>query len=143
LYGFKELGRLWNELFIVIFETLDLKPILGVKCIYTNGWMLLVFYVDDIYTVYPKHREKQFIKFEKALLSKFSVNYLGKGDYFLGIRIIRDRQNRFTYLVQDSYASKLESKYNVVLGKAPTTLLPSEHLVLYKEEATKAQIKGY
>src|ERR1700744_4809315 len=125
LYGLKESGRLWSLLFNKTLEELGLNPVPGVNCLYTNGWMLLVFYVDDIFAVYPKFKEEEFLKFEKALLFKFTVNYLGPGDHFLGIRILRDRENMKTFLVQDSYAEKLAAKYHVIIPKrAPRAPMP-------------------
>jgi hypothetical protein len=53
------------------------------------------------------------MEFEAQLISKFKLHYLGEINHFLGIRVIRQRDQRKIYLIQDSYITKLGERFNV------------------------------
>ena len=83
-------------------------------------------------------------EFEAKLLQRYEMRILGDAEYFLGIRIVRDRPARKLWLVQDSYIDKLATKFNISTGnKAPRTPLPSTELVPYQGTATPQTIFGY
>ena len=144
LYGLKESGFLWSQLLRHTLIKLGLEPVPGVDCLFTNGWLYLVFFVDNIYTIYHASYSFNYQEFEKHLLAKFTITALGTGTHFLGIQIIRDHTNHKTYIIQDTYIDKIASKYNMsTSGKPPTTPLPNGYLELNKGIATKSQIQGY
>jgi hypothetical protein len=47
-----------NELKSTLVDC-GLAPVLGVSCLYTNNYITLLFYVDDIIVLYPKKYEQQ------------------------------------------------------------------------------------
>jgi hypothetical protein len=51
--------------------------------------------------------------FEKALMQRFEMRILNSLQWFLNIRIIRDREKRKIELCQDSYIIKMTSKFNL------------------------------
>lgn len=62
-------------------------------------------------------------------MSIFESRDLGPVDVFLGIRIIRNRQQRKIYLVQDTYVDKIVSKFNIEhfsMAKLPIQPKPLE-----------------
>jgi hypothetical protein len=59
------------------------------------------------------------------------------------MRVIRDRKKRTITLVHDTYIDKITAKFGLQDGSFPPTPLPSEELVKYTGEATKAQIKAF
>ena len=104
----------------------------------------MVFYIHNIFIIFSKYKKFQFLKFEKILLNKFMVNYFGEKSHFLKIKIIKNRPNKKTYLIQNSYISKLKYKFNIVLSKyILKILLLLESLILFKSQIMKIQIKKY
>jgi hypothetical protein len=51
--------------------------------------------------------------FEKSLMKRFEMRMLKKLKWFLRIRIIRDRVNRKIWLCQDSYISKMMTRFHL------------------------------
>src|SRR5436305_1860412 len=77
-------------------------------------------------------------------MNKYEIQKLGEVEYFLGVRIVRDRSQRKLWLVQDSYIDKIAKKYNITLStKPPKTPLPTTNLVLYKGTTIAQEIYAY
>jgi hypothetical protein len=133
LYGLKTSPLYWYEDFTASLEDLDLNPVPDSNCLFVNNWLILFFYVDDIIAVYNAAKyQKQIDEFEAKLLQHYEMRILGDAEYFLSIRIIRDRPARKLWLVQDSYINKLTIKFNIsTKNKTLQTLLLSTELVLY------------
>ena len=74
----------------------------GVDCLFTNSWLILLFYVDDFVMLYRADNEE---KFEAALLLTCEIRNLGYLSWFSGIRIIRSDGN--LYLCQDHTSKRL------------------------------------
>jgi hypothetical protein len=82
-------------------------------------------------------------QFEAKLLALYEFRIIGDATHFLGIRIIRNRQERKLWLVQDSYIEKLADKFHITVTKTPKTPLPLTELVPYDRQATPRQIHYY
>jgi len=54
LYGLKISSLLWYKELINILAKFGLKPVLGTNCLYTNGRLIVFFYVDDIAVLFAK-----------------------------------------------------------------------------------------
>ena len=52
-------------------------------------------------------------------------------EWFLGIRVIRDRKAKKLWLVHNTYIKKIAKKFRVVDRKCPSTLLPGINLRKY------------
>ena len=140
LYGLKTSPVLWNKDFTLTLEELGLNPVPETNCLFVNDWLILIFYVDDIITVYsPKHQDRM-DEFDVKLMNKYELRKLGEVEHFLGIRIVRDRPQRKLWLVQDSYIDKMAEKFNIKATRTPKTALPSTDLVPYDGKATSQQI---
>ena len=69
---------------------------------------------------------------------------IGEMEWFLGIRIIRDRPNHLLWLCQDSYIDKLASKFNVPSDlHYYRTPLPVEILTKNTEQASPQEVYAY
>jgi hypothetical protein len=134
---------LWYKDFTHSLEDLGLSPIPETNCLFVNDWLILIFYVDDILTVYTSKHQNQIDEFESGLIAKYELRSLGEAEHFLGIRIVQDRSVQKLWLIQDSYIDKLAGKFNITVNKTPKTPLPSTDLVLYKGTATAQQIYRY
>jgi len=136
LYGLKQSPSLWYKHLSATLIELGLEPVSGIECLFTNDYMLVFFYVDDIAVLYYPRYIKQVDAFEKRLFAAYEMRNLGELEWFLGIRITRDREQQTMSLCQDSYIDKLTSKFNITTtAKAPGLSL-SSYLPMQKHEET-------
>jgi len=71
---------------------------------------------------------------------------LGPAQYFLGVRITRNRQNKKIYLCQDAYIKKVLARFQMENCKPVSTPMASgamEFMVPNQEQATKKDISQY
>ncbi len=113
LYDLKQISILWYRNLINVLEDLRLMSILDVNCLYINDWLILFFYVDDIVILFIKTNVNRIRIFKKALMQRFEMRILDSLQWFLNIRIARDRENRKIWLCQNSYIIKMISKFNL------------------------------
>ncbi|KAL1977801.1 hypothetical protein VTN31DRAFT_660 [Thermomyces dupontii] len=94
-------------------RALGLRPVSDELCVFWNGRIFVVFYVDDILWISrPEHAEECHAigrEMEKA----FEMRHMGDAHWFLGIRIVRDRKARKLWLCQDSYIDKLATRFHL------------------------------
>lgn len=144
LYGLPPAGNLWFNDFTTSLEELGLQAVSGVNCLYMNDWLYILFFVDDILAIFHPRDQYKFEAWEKRLLAKYKIRSLGEASTFLGLRIIRDLQQKKLWLVQDQYIAKLGAKYHIHEPKMPySTPLPQTSLESYTGTATPSQIHGY
>ena len=65
---------------------------------------------------------------------------LGDLQWFLGMRVVRDREARKLWLCQDSYIDKVVSRYHLEEGKGPLTPLIPDHPLLPNEETARPEV---
>ena len=142
LYGLKQSPLLWLKEVTSTLLLLRLIPVPGVDCLFTDGSIILFFYVDDFVILYRQQDKAKFLELEAKLLSKYEIRSLGDLSSFLGIRIIRNDEK--LYLCQDSYIEKLAEKYDTaatsIIAKTP---LSTDPLVDYDGVATAGQIHAF
>ena len=77
LYGLKESPVLWyNELRRELIK-LGLKPVQGFLCLYTNRWLILFVYVDDIVMAFHQSNIHLYKTFEKDLIDLYNIKAIG------------------------------------------------------------------
>jgi hypothetical protein len=84
--------------------------------------------------------------FRYELHSKWTIKELGNTEYFLGIRIIRDRENNKLYLCQDTYIDKILVHYSIINSKPIKTPIVSgtlELIVPFDGTILKKNIEEY
>jgi hypothetical protein len=147
LYGLQQSPLLWyREFTTTITKLFGLYPVPGVNCLFTNDWLTLLFYVDDILLIYSKYHSSKASKVEATLLNTYEFRVLGDIQYFLGIRVLRDRSIRKLWLTQDAYIDKITTKFNITTpasGRYPQTPLPNIKFKLNDHQATPSEIYGY
>ena len=82
--------------------------------------MICFFFVDDIAVLFHQQHTHQIDEFQKKLFARYEMRYLGEIEWFLGIRIARNRHQHVLHLCQDSYIDKLKMKFNIDLVKKPS-----------------------
>jgi hypothetical protein len=145
LYGMPRSPLLWFKHLTATMERLGFKPVPESACLYTNGRIIVFFYVDDIVImVHPKYHS-DFLDFKAKLMAAYEMRDMGELKWFLGIRVTRDRLRRRIWLSQDSYIRKICAQYSISLDsrKSPKTPLPSGSLTQYEDTATPHEIHDY
>lgn len=145
LYGLKQSPALWYRHLSKTLNDLGLEQVPGIECLFICDYMLLFFFVDDIALIYDRRYTPQVEEFQAKFFKIYEMRYLGQIEWFLGIRITRDRTQPHLSLCQDSYIDKLIAKFNVnVSSKAPGAPLSShEPLIKNNKQATAQQIHAY
>jgi hypothetical protein len=121
LYELKQASILWYRNLITILKNLNLQSISEVNCLFVNDWLILFFYVDDIVTICMQKNVNRMRFFEKSLMKRFEMRILSELKWFLEIRIIRNRANRKIWLCQNSYISKIVTKFHLKEMKCSKT----------------------
>ena len=150
LYGLKQAPRAWHlrlkaELETFGFTESSADPGLYIK---TNGDMpiYLLIYVDDIGLISKDTKELNATK--AKIMETFEARDLGSCTYFLGMDIIRDRENRSITLAQHRLTNDLLTKYNMLEAKSLSTplsvatKLTKEGDILDPSEYPYAQLVG-
>ena len=144
LYGLKQSPLLWYKDLTAALEELGLQEVPGVNCLFTNGYFTLFFFVDDIVVLCAKKNLGRLKEFKAALFTRFKMRNLGELQWFLGIRVVRDRAERKVWLCQDAYIDKIAIKFDRSTAKArPKTPLPLAELLPHDGQATEQQINYY
>jgi hypothetical protein len=121
LYGLRRSPRLWQKDLSEKLKDLGLVCILEDMCIFTNDYITVLFFVDDIIPIYHPKNQQKFDEFKEAFKAKYEIRDLGELKWFLGIRILRDRENRKLWLCQDSYVEKITHRFHLEDRKVPVT----------------------
>lgn len=151
LYVLKQSPRLWYEsLSAFLLEKLGLKRTPANHSIFIseaglNGPIVSTF-VDDIKIMGPKGSD--FIgKFKAELAAAFSMVDMGPISFYLGLKVIRDREKKTIKLSQPAYIDKVLERFH--LNGANTANCPmKESIVLNPRteaegEASPSEKKKY
>lgn len=75
-------------------------------------------------------------------MKRYELRSLGDISWFLGIRIIRNRELRTINFCQDSYIEKIAARFSIHQAPTKVPLLTGE-ILPYDGQATKDQIYAY
>jgi Reverse transcriptase (RNA-dependent DNA polymerase). len=143
LYGLRKSPCLWQREASRILTSLGLQVVQEDLCLFTADGIIIFFYVDDIIIVnHPSQRSKA-ADLRKRLNAHWELRDIGEAQWFLGIRIIRDREQKALWLCQDSYISSMANRYHLTGTRAYGTPLPAVPLAPYHGQATQTQIHEY
>jgi hypothetical protein len=145
LYGLKQAPLLWHNHLIALLTKLGLRRASGVNCVLVSDWIIVFFYVDDIMLLFTQENRPKVEKFLSQLKDQVDLRRMDEANWFLGIRIVRDRKTRRLWLCQDSYIDKVATRYNMSKKTKSYAFTPLEtdQLVPYDGEADAASRHGY
>jgi len=143
LYGLRRSPVLWLRELSKTLQECGFQTVGDEICLFTNGWMLIFFYVDDIVCCCRTEHRCRMNAIIEALCRRYEMHHMGELSWFLGIRVMRDRPNRKLWLCQDSYIDRIVKRYHLEHRKTPHTPLPSEPLVPYESTATPQEIHAF
>jgi len=139
LYGLRRSPRLWQKLLSDTLTELGLKFVPEEPCLFVNHWLIVFFFVDDIVYMFRDLDQNRADEFCRQLTGKFKMRDLGELRWFLGIRIVRDREKRQIRLSQDSYIEDIAARFNLdQLQGSPSTPISTEPLVPNEGVANQA-----
>ncbi|KAI1003292.1 hypothetical protein K3495_g4910 [Podosphaera aphanis] len=145
LHGLRESPLLWSRTLKQVLNEFGLEEIPGVDCLMRGRNAIVLVYVDDILLLFWPQDLSVANDFEKYLSSNFKTTSLGEAKWFLGIEIIRDKENKRLWLSQRSYIERLGENFNLEgrssYPKVP--IPPNISLCKNEHQATKSQNQGY
>lgn len=112
LYGLKQSGREWHTHLDAFVLTLGFKRCKFDPCVYikksrSGNLILLSVYVDDIPSAYYRCDAAEWAEIKQAFFTKYKIKFLGEADWFLNMRITRDRVTRRLWLDQQAYVETI------------------------------------
>ncbi|MGZ8926642.1 MAG: reverse transcriptase domain-containing protein, partial [Nitrososphaeraceae archaeon] len=119
LYGLKQAPYEWNDDINETLIKLEFKRCASDSCVYyyentfTGKPILIGLFVDDIIVSYDTADEVQWLKIKSNITQKYKIKEMGDAKFILGIRIIRDRDNKTLKLDQSAYIDKILNKFDM------------------------------
>lgn len=104
---------------------------------------MVVFYVNNYLVIYHKKHEPEARVVMDSLKKAYEVKDQGPAEWYLGVRIVRDRAARTLYLAHNTYIEKIAKHFDLTEGVFPSILLPRITLRKYEGQASKEQIKAF
>jgi len=144
VYGMRDAPLLYKE-FTSTLRKLALKPSTEEDCLFQNEQktVTVVFYVDDYLVLYHHKNKSEARKTIDGLCVRYEIKEQKNSEWYLGVRIVRNRAARRLCLVHDIYIEKIAKRFNLTEGTAPSTPLPSIPLRKFQGNATKSEIKDF
>jgi hypothetical protein len=93
--------------------------------------------------LYHISHQSEFNQFKQSLLQRYEFKDLGELNWFLGIRVIRNRQDQRLWLCQDSYIEKIASSFNLLESPQFKTPLAIQELYASETQATPQEVHVY
>jgi hypothetical protein len=93
LYSLWKLPWLWQEDLSIIIKAHGLQPVLDKECLFTNKFMLVLIYVNNILIInLPTYKGRAAAaQFTTALEEKYELKDMGELNWFLKMRVTRDQ----------------------------------------------------
>jgi hypothetical protein len=113
LYGLRKSPRLWQQEASRVLTSLGFKVVQEDICLFVADGIIVIFYVDDIIIFNHPSKRQQAADITKRLNEAWELRSMGEAQWFLGIRIVRDRQQGALWLCQDTYISAMATKYHL------------------------------
>ena len=142
LYGLRMAPRLWQQEATRVLVLLGFTPVPEDPCIFIKEGIIVFFYVDDIIIVNHPSYAEQASQVDKDMKKHWEMRDLD-ANWFLNIRIIRDRSQKKLWLCQDSYIESMANRYDLITQRKVDTPMSNEPLLPYDGIASPGQIHGF
>ncbi|EED13613.1 conserved hypothetical protein [Talaromyces stipitatus ATCC 10500] len=134
LYGLRRSPLLWQKELTSTLIELGFKTVPHELCCMLKSGIILFFYVDDIVVAYKKSHQPEADSVMNQLRAKYKISGGGDLEWFLGMRVIRDRSNKVIWLSQATYIDKIAKLADT--QQTDDTPMAREELLPYKGMAT-------
>lgn len=120
--------------------TLGFTQVPDEECLFVKDGIILLFFVDDILVFYDKAKNQSaFEDIEKGLMKTYELRKMDAFEWFLNIRVVRDREEGKIWLCQDAYITKIAERFRLTAKNYANTPISAE-IEASKVEATNAEI---
>ena len=143
LYGLRESPLLWQKHFTKKLHDFGFRTIPHEPCCMSKDGILLFFYVDDIVLAYDKKQQDQADNIIDFLHTSYNLTGGGDLQWFLGIEIVRDRDQKKIWLSQASYIDKIAGLVENQNPRAAKTPMGQKELLPYEGHASFKSINVY
>lgn len=94
LYGLRQASKLWYENLEKTLLSFGLKKSTEEPYIFTNDWLIVFFYVDDMAIAFHPEDSDRAHKFKADLMLRYKMIDEGELRWFLSVRVLRDREQQ-------------------------------------------------
>jgi hypothetical protein len=143
LYGLRRSPILWYNHLTATLARFGLHQVEDEDCLWASNELLVFFYVDDLVACSRKRNATKLRELRTYLLATYEMKEFPDLEWFLGIRITRDRTNKRLWLCQDSQIARIATQYKVENYRRVYTPLSTAELVPSNEEASPGAIHLY
>ncbi|QGA21642.1 hypothetical protein EYB26_009353 [Talaromyces marneffei] len=141
LYGLRTSPLQWQRTLTESLQKLGFKSVPHEPCCMIKSGILIFFYVDDIVLAYKKDKEKEARSLMNNLKKEYTITGGEELQWFLGIRVIRDREKKLIWLSQASYIDKIAKLADTF--PIHDTPMAKDELLPYTGRASHATIHSY
>jgi hypothetical protein len=143
LYGLRRSPLLWFKDICTTLAKLGLKQVPEAQCLFISKTLIVFFYVDDIIILSHPSARDSYDKFKVQLQEAYELREIQGVNWFLGMRIVRHREEKRIAICQDAYIEKISNSFSWTTGTIPKTPLSSVELTPYEGQATAQEIYAY
>ena len=140
LYGLKQAPRIWYQKLDAFLTSKNLRLVRSDAdhSLYVGKDLIIAVYVDDLKIMASNIELMRQVK--ESLSKEFEMTDLGEISHYLGIQIIRDRQNRTIHVNQTAYIDKILKKFGMENCVAVST--PMDPKVALETRQTNTNTKS-
>ena len=133
LYGLKQSGREWHthlNAFVLSlgFTRCKFDPCVYLKLSRTGRLIILSIYVDDIPSASYPQDVAEWEEIKQQFFAQYKIKFLGTAEWFLNMRITRDRSRGLLWLDQQAYVEQLLEEFGFDESKVVATPGSQEQL---------------
>jgi hypothetical protein len=92
LYGLRKSPRLWQQEASRVLTSLGFQVVYEDMCLFVREGIIIIFYVDDLIMFNHVSQRSEAADVSKRLNEAWELRSMGEAQWFLGIRILRDRE---------------------------------------------------
>jgi hypothetical protein len=101
------------------------------------------FYVDDILLIGKPAQKAQMDEIKRQLMNRYEMKDVGLIQWFLNVRVTRDRAARKLWLTHDAYIEKIVQKFNLGVRKVTTPVNLTYEFTKPSQRANPRLVKHY
>jgi len=144
LYDLKQAPRQWYKKFESIMGEQGYMKTTSDHCVFVkqfanNDFIILLLYVDDMFIV--GQNASRIDRLKKQLGMSFAMKDFGPAKQILGIRIIRDRNEKKLWLSQEKYIKGVLQRFHMEKAKAVSTPLGTHFKLSCKQSPSTQEEK--
>jgi hypothetical protein len=115
IYGLKDSLLLWYKELSGALESMGLILSKEEPCLFylSNRKICILFYMNDILYLYHRNNTSDANEIIRAFKTKYKIKNERGVKWFLGIRIIRNKETRKIFLLHDAYIKKIAAKFQI------------------------------